>query len=156
MPLIMLPLKTPAKIGQGSSCIGTNLPAVLEDTTEIPIVQIELSLEVHTWTSLIATVDVAMEYPEMAAVISLAHTWGALLMVISMMAYGVCKAACACILQAMHPNTAERVRRQLWNEIAKGTNYCGVQNDYVLGFIICEIFTVVTLQDWVGWEKHIF
>ena len=25
------------------------------------------------------------------------------------------------------------------------------QNDYVLGFIICEIFTVITLQDWVGW-----
>ena len=24
-------------------------------------------------------------------------------------------------------------------------------NDYVLGFIICEIFTVMTLQDWVGW-----
>ena len=25
------------------------------------------------------------------------------------------------------------------------------KNDYVLGFIICEIFTVKTLQDWVGW-----
>ena len=25
------------------------------------------------------------------------------------------------------------------------------KNDYVLGFIICEIFTVITLQDWVGW-----
>ena len=24
-------------------------------------------------------------------------------------------------------------------------------NDYVLGFIICGIFTVITLQDWVGW-----
>ena len=29
--------------------------------------------------------------------------------------------------------------------------YCGVQNDHVLGFIICELFTVITLQDWVGW-----
>ena len=26
-----------------------------------------------------------------------------------------------------------------------------LQNDYVLGFIIREIFTVSTLQDWVGW-----
>ena len=25
------------------------------------------------------------------------------------------------------------------------------KNDYVLGLIICEIFTVITLQDWVGW-----
>ena len=25
------------------------------------------------------------------------------------------------------------------------------KNDYILGFIICEIFTVITLQDWVGW-----
>ena len=25
------------------------------------------------------------------------------------------------------------------------------KNDSVLGFIICEIFTVITLQDWVGW-----
>ena len=25
------------------------------------------------------------------------------------------------------------------------------KNDYVLGFIICEISTVITLQDWVGW-----
>ena len=25
------------------------------------------------------------------------------------------------------------------------------KNDYVLGFIICEIVTVITLQDWVGW-----
>ena len=25
------------------------------------------------------------------------------------------------------------------------------KTDYVLGFIICEIFTVITLQDWVGW-----
>ena len=25
------------------------------------------------------------------------------------------------------------------------------KNDYVLDFIICEIFTVITLQDWVGW-----
>ena len=25
------------------------------------------------------------------------------------------------------------------------------KNDYVLGFIICEIFTVITLQDCVGW-----
>ena len=24
------------------------------------------------------------------------------------------------------------------------------KNDYVLGFI-CEIFTVITLRDWVGW-----
>ena len=23
--------------------------------------------------------------------------------------------------------------------------------DYVLGFIICEIFTVIAFQDWVGW-----
>ena len=23
--------------------------------------------------------------------------------------------------------------------------------DYVLGFIICEIFTVIALLDWVGW-----
>ena len=26
-----------------------------------------------------------------------------------------------------------------------------LKNDYVLGFIICEIFTVITLQEWVGW-----
>ena len=26
-----------------------------------------------------------------------------------------------------------------------------LNNDYVLGFSICEIFTVITLQDWVGW-----
>ena len=25
------------------------------------------------------------------------------------------------------------------------------KNDYVLGFIICEVFTVIALQDWVGW-----
>ena len=25
------------------------------------------------------------------------------------------------------------------------------KNDYVLGFILCEIFTVIALQDWVGW-----
>ena len=25
------------------------------------------------------------------------------------------------------------------------------KNDYVLGFIICEIFTVIALQAWVGW-----
>ena len=25
------------------------------------------------------------------------------------------------------------------------------KNDYVLGFITCVIFTVITLQDWVGW-----
>ena len=24
------------------------------------------------------------------------------------------------------------------------------KNDYVLGFTICEIFTVITFQDWVG------
>ena len=27
------------------------------------------------------------------------------------------------------------------------------RNDYVLGFIICEIFTVTTLQDWVGCRR---
>ena len=26
------------------------------------------------------------------------------------------------------------------------------RNDYVLGGIIREIFTVITLQDWVGWR----
>ena len=26
-----------------------------------------------------------------------------------------------------------------------------LKNDYELGIIICEIFTVITLQDWVGW-----
>ena len=26
-----------------------------------------------------------------------------------------------------------------------------LKNDYVLGFIICEIFTVTALQDWLGW-----
>ena len=26
-----------------------------------------------------------------------------------------------------------------------------LKNDYVLGFIMCKIFTVITLQDWVGW-----
>ena len=25
------------------------------------------------------------------------------------------------------------------------------KNDYILGFIICEILTVITFQDWVGW-----
>ena len=25
------------------------------------------------------------------------------------------------------------------------------KNDYVLGFIVCEIFTVISLQDWGGW-----
>ena len=25
------------------------------------------------------------------------------------------------------------------------------KNDYVLGFITCERFTVIALQDWVGW-----
>ena len=25
------------------------------------------------------------------------------------------------------------------------------KNEYVLGFIFCETFTVITLQDWVGW-----
>ena len=25
------------------------------------------------------------------------------------------------------------------------------KNDYVLGFIVCKIFTVIALQDWVGW-----
>ena len=25
------------------------------------------------------------------------------------------------------------------------------KNDYVLGFVVCEIFTVIALQDWVGW-----
>ena len=28
--------------------------------------------------------------------------------------------------------------------------YCGAQNDYVLGFIICKMFTVIALRDWVG------
>ena len=37
------------------------------------------------------------------------------------------------------------------NSYLAGRACCGVQNDYVLGFIICEIFTVITLQDWVGW-----
>ena len=27
-----------------------------------------------------------------------------------------------------------------------------LKDDYVLGFIICEIFTVITLRDLVGWE----
>ena len=26
-----------------------------------------------------------------------------------------------------------------------------LKNDYVLGFIICEILTVIALQDWVSW-----
>ena len=26
--------------------------------------------------------------------------------------------------------------------------------DYALGFIICDIFTVITLQDWVGCRKE--
>ena len=39
----------------------------------------------------------------------------------------------------------------LQNEIALKNAYCGVQNDCVLGFFICEMFTVMTLQDWVGW-----
>ena len=26
-----------------------------------------------------------------------------------------------------------------------------LKNDYVLGFVICEIFTVIAFQDWVGW-----
>ena len=25
------------------------------------------------------------------------------------------------------------------------------KHDYVLGFIICEIFTVIALRDWAGW-----
>ena len=25
------------------------------------------------------------------------------------------------------------------------------KNDYVLSFIICEIFPIITLQDWVSW-----
>ena len=25
------------------------------------------------------------------------------------------------------------------------------KSDYVLGFLICEIITVIALQDWVGW-----
>ena len=30
-------------------------------------------------------------------------------------------------------------------------NTAEFKNDYLLGFIICEIFTVIALQDWVGW-----
>ena len=30
-------------------------------------------------------------------------------------------------------------------------NIVEFKNDYVLGFIICEKFTAITLQDWVGW-----
>ena len=30
-------------------------------------------------------------------------------------------------------------------------NTVELKNDYVLGFIICEIFTVITFQDGVGW-----
>ena len=30
-------------------------------------------------------------------------------------------------------------------------NTVELKNDYVLGFIICEIFTVIALQDWGGW-----
>ena len=30
-------------------------------------------------------------------------------------------------------------------------NTVELKNDYVLGFIICEILTVIALQDWVGW-----
>ena len=26
-----------------------------------------------------------------------------------------------------------------------------LKNDYVFGFILCEKFTVITLQDWIGW-----
>ena len=29
------------------------------------------------------------------------------------------------------------------------------KNDYVLGFIICEIFTVIALQDWVGHGEYL-
>ena len=36
-------------------------------------------------------------------------------------------------------------------EFSLPKQYCGVQNDYVLGFNLCEIFTVIALQDWVSW-----
>ena len=36
-------------------------------------------------------------------------------------------------------------------ETTKKYNTVEFKNDYVLGFIICEIFTVIALQDWVGW-----
>ena len=38
----------------------------------------------------------------------------------------------------------------MWFLIRLG-NIVEFKNDYVLGFIICEIFTLITLQDWVGW-----
>ena len=28
------------------------------------------------------------------------------------------------------------------------------KSDYVLGFIICEMLTEITLQDWVGWNIY--
>ena len=47
-------------------------------------------------------------------------------------------------------------RRKIQMNTIAFSSYCGVQNDYVLGFIICEIFTVITLQDWVGWGIFTF
>ena len=35
--------------------------------------------------------------------------------------------------------------------IRKITYTVEFKNDYALGFVICETFTVITLQDWVGW-----
>ena len=37
--------------------------------------------------------------------------------------------------------------RTPWNSMSKDL----LKRDHTLGFIICEIFTVIALQDWVGW-----
>ena len=41
------------------------------------------------------------------------------------------------------------MQRALW--VPKHLPTVELKNDYVLGFIICEVFTVIALQDWVGW-----
>ena len=35
--------------------------------------------------------------------------------------------------------------------MSKNISTVEFKSDYVLGLIVCEIFTVITLQDWVGW-----
>ena len=35
---------------------------------------------------------------------------------------------------------------------AQVLTHCRAQNDYLFGFVIGDIFIVISLQEWVGWE----
>ena len=42
--------------------------------------------------------------------------------------------------------------RRAQHRKAQVMTHCRVQNDYVFGFVVGEIYTVISLQEWVCWE----